>query len=181
MPVKTLIGLKKKYQKSPAKVQAYFPHFENLVAGFPYDVALSYVFGLVELAQNMTLYCGIVKVHRGDASMARSAVDAHHMTRKEFREKVSVIYGKQIPATTTVKLDKAEKIRDKVMHGKQCSEADKRTALALVLEYAAEVNAFLDKEAGVEPFGSLQGFKGRAKALDKSTTRWILKGMGFGA
>lgn len=181
MAVKTLKGLKKKYAAAPEKVRAYFQHFEKLAEEFPYDVALAYVFALVELAQNMTLYCGIVKVHKVNATMARSAVDAHYMKRKDFREKVEVIYGKPIPSSTTEKLTSAEKVRDKVMHGKQCSDAAKRTALAQVLEYAAEVNAFLKKEAGIEPFGSLKGFKGRAKALDKNTSRWVLKGMGIGA
>ena len=181
MTVKTLKGLKKKYAKAPDKVRTYFAHFERLVDEFPYDVALSYVFAQVEMAQNMTLYCGVVKVHRANSSIARNAVDAHHMSRKDFRDKVKVIYGKAIPTSTQAKLDEAEKVRDKVMHGKRCSGADKRTALGLVLDYAAEVNDFLRKEAGIEPFGSLKGFKGRAKALDKSTSRWILKGMGFGA
>lgn len=181
MSVKSFIGLKKKYDGSPKKVRDYFPHFVELSKDFPYDVALSYVFARLELAQNMTLYCGIVKIHRAEATLARNVVDAHHMTREEFREKVKVVYGKAIPASTTAKLDKAEKIRDKVMHGKSCTDADKRNALASVLEYAAEVNAFFKKEAGIEPFGDLRGFKGRAGSLDKNTTRWILRGMGFGA
>jgi len=177
--VKTVKGLKNKYAEAPEKVCTYFQHFEALVDGFPLDVALSYVFAQVELAQNMTLYCGAVKVHRVNAEMARSAVDAHHLTRKEFREKVEVIYGKPIPDETVAKLEVAERVRDKVMHGKACSDADKRNALARVFEYAAELNSFLKKAGGSEPFGSLKGFKGRAKTLDRKTSRWVLKGMGF--
>lgn len=181
MSVKTLKGLKKKYEGCSAKVRGYFPHFEKLAEEFSYDVVLSYVFGLVELAQNMTLYCGIVKLHRADATLARKAIDVYHITRNGFHDKVTIVYGKPIPPATVSKLKSAEKVRDKVMHGKKCSDADKREALASVLEYAEEVNAFLKKEAGIEPFGDLRGFKGRAASLDKSTTRWILLGMGLPA
>ena len=180
MDIKSLKGLLKKYDTASGGVRGYFPHFKKLSEDLPYDVVLAYVFSQVELAQNMTLYCGIVKLHRADAVVARKVVDAHHMTRPEFRDKVKVVYGAAIPAEITLKLDKAEKIRDKMMHGKACTDAEKRNALGYVLEYADDVNAHLEKEAGIQPFGDLRGFKGRAQSLDKSTTRWILKGMGFG-
>ncbi len=181
MRIRSLKGLLAKYDAAPGRVRAYFPHFKQLAEDFPYDVVLAYVFGQVELAQNMTLYCGIVKLHRADASLARKVVDSHHMTRPGFREKVKVVYGTPIPADITAKLDRAEKTRDKVMHGKACTDAEKRNALGYVLEYAEDLNAHLEELAGIQPFGDLRGFKGRAKSLDKKTTRWILKGMGFGA
>ena len=43
------------------------------------------------------------------------------------------------------------------------------------------MNDWVYQAAGVRPFGDKRGFKGRAEALDKSTTRWILKGMGLPA
>ena len=67
-----------------------------------------------------------------------------------------------------------------VMHGKQASDALLRNAIARVLEYAEAVNAQLLSGFALEPFGSLKGFAGRAKKLDKRTSRFMLKGMGFG-
>jgi hypothetical protein len=139
------------------------------------------MFSLVELAHNMTIYCGVVKIHRVDKTLARTAVDSHHMTRKGFGELYATIFGKSLKKATADKLAEAEKVRDRILHGKMVSEADKRKAVVDILEYAEAFNAEVQDLAGFKPFGSLQGFKGRAEALDKSTSRWILKGIGLGA
>lgn len=172
-------ALLKLYDDCSEQVRGYFEHFRPLIENYPYEVALSYAFGQVELAQTMTLYCGVVKIHRVDARLARAAVDAYHMSRAGFLGKVEAIYGKPLPKAAQRKLTSAEGVRDKVMHGKGASDQEKRTALANVLRYAEAVNAFLDPVAGLQPFGSLRGFKGRARSLDRSTSRWVLKGMGF--
>ena len=85
--VKSKPGLLNFFHKSPAEIQKYFEHLPNLIEQFPLDVVLTYVFARVELAHNMALYCGIAKLHRADTGLARHAVQAHHMTRKEFRSK----------------------------------------------------------------------------------------------
>ena len=77
------------------------------------------------------------------------------------------------------KIAEAEKVRDLILHGKQVSEVDKRKAVVDVLEYAKSFNAEVSRIAGFKPFGSLKGFKGRGQPLDKSTSRWVLKGVGL--
>ena len=37
-----------------------------------------------------------------------------------------------------------------------------------------------DGQAEFRPFGDLRGFKGRGQPLERTTTRWVLKGMGMG-
>jgi hypothetical protein len=48
-----------------------------------------------------------------------------------------------------------------------------------VIEYAEALNEDIEEIAGFSPFGDLRGFKGRAEPLDNSTSRWLLKGLGF--
>ncbi len=177
--IKSKPGLLKRFNNAPKEVRDYFTHLPKLVEDFPLDVVLSYVFAQVELAQNMTLYCGIVRIHKADGALARSAIDAHHMTRKEFRDKFTVVFGLPIPDAIGNSLGKAETVRDRVMHGKNANDSDKRNAVANVIDYAEKLNAHVHGIAGFRPFGDLRGFKGAAKSLDKSTTRWVLKGMGF--
>ena len=177
--VKSIVGLRRCYHRSPTEVRTYFSHLPKLIDEFPFDVALAYVFAQVELAQNMTLYCGAVKLHRCDATLARNAINTHFMTRKGFREQFEVIFATAIPDKISKDLRSAEKVRDLVMHGKNPSAARKRQAIADVLSYAKAFNDFVASSGGFRPFGSLQGFKGAGKALDKKTTRWVLKGMGF--
>lgn len=181
MPVPRTRGIINKFDALPAEIKIYFEHFPKLAQEFPWDVSISYMFSLVELAHNMTLYCGVVKRHRVDSTLARTAVDNHHMTRSGFRDLYETIFGKRSEKDTADKIAEAEKIRDRILHGKKVSEADKRKAVVDILEYAEAFNAEVQSLAGFKPFGSLQGFKGRAEALDKSTSRWILKGIGLGS
>lgn len=111
--------------------------------------------------------------------MTRAAVLRHRMTREGVRELFETIYGLPIPALVTQKLAGAEKIRDKIMHGKTAKESETRKALAEVFDYAEALNQFTEQQSGFKPFDDLRGFKGRAQALDKSTTRWLLKGLGL--
>ena len=176
---KTKKSVIKVFESASKNVRDYFPHLQSLIENYPLDVALSYVFSQVELAHNMTLYCGAVKLHRCETSLARAAVNTHHMTRKGFKEKFSVVIGKQIPEKISKGLENAEEVRDQVMHGKNPTVARMRDAVADVIKYADSLNEFVFECGGFRPFGALKGFKGRAKPLDKSTTRWVLKGMGF--
>lgn len=172
-------GLVSRYSSCSNEVRDYFRHFPSLAKDYPWDVSISYMFGLVELAQNMTLYCGVVKLHRVNVTMARTAINNHHITRDGFKILYKSIFGKALKSSVSKKIAEAEKIRDKILHGKSVSEADKRKAVIDVLEYAEAFNSELNAVANLTPFGSLKGFKGRATSLDKSTSRWVLKGIGF--
>ncbi|MCY4383534.1 MAG: hypothetical protein OXE44_10340 [Nitrospinae bacterium] len=169
----------KKFDKLPVEIQGYFAHFPALARGFPWEVSISYTFSLVETAHNMTVYCGVVKLHKVDSSLARTALENHHMTRPGFRDLYKTIFNRKLPQTIVDKIIRAEAVRDRILHGKEANDKNKRQAIVDVLDYAVAFNGEVDKVASFKPFGSLQGFKGRGKPLDKSTSRWILKGMGL--
>jgi hypothetical protein len=136
----------------------------------------------VEKALNTMLYCGTRKMHKANSEVARSFVDSHHMTRKEFRRLFANVFGSEIPTVTTTLLTEAEKVRDKIIHGKSASDADKRKAIVRLIQYAEEMNALVQRIAGFKPFvNDLRGFTGRGEALDASTTRWLMQGLGFTA
>ena len=77
------------------------------------------------------------------------------------------------------RLREAENTRDAIMHGKTTTDDKIRNAIARVLEYAEEVNKQLEEKHTLKPFGKLQGVTSKTKKLDKRTTRYLLKGMGF--
>lgn len=127
----------------------------------------------------MTIYCSVVKLHRVHTEVASVAVNNHHMNRDGFKHLFKDITGKPLRAATMARIAAAEKVRDKLLHGKSTTEEQKRQAVADILEYAEAFNSDVHAICGVRPFGKLKGFKGRAKPLDKSTSRWVLKGMGI--
>ena len=179
MSVPRTAGILKRYQLCQDEVKNYFEHFPKLAKEFPWDVSISYMFAQVELAHNMTIYCGIVKLHRAEGNLVWQAVNNQHITRPSFKEFFKTVFGVNMKKSISEKIEEAEKIRDKILHGKPVSEELKRKAVVDILDYAKNFNQEIYRIAGFKPFGSLRGFKGRAQPLDKSTSRWILKGMGF--
>jgi hypothetical protein len=172
-------GVVKAYKAFPREIRAYFNHVPKLAKDYPWDVCLAYEFSRVELGQNMAIYCAVVKLHRADPALARRAVENHPMFRDQYRQLFATVFGKPLDKPVIDALEEAEAVRDKIMHGKTVTERRKRKAVIDVLEYARLFNAQVDQVAGFKPYGDLRGFKGRAKALPKSTTRWVLKGLGL--
>jgi hypothetical protein len=168
-----------KFEDAPAQVRKHFSSLPYLLEDFPLDVALAYIFYRVEWAHNMALYCGVTKIHKAEREIASSAINANHVTREGFLEKFKIVFGRDLPTTTRNLLKNAEKVRDRVMHGKQASDPEKREAIVKIIQYAAEFNETVYAAAKFRPFGNLRGFRGRGKSLPKDMTRWILKGMGF--
>lgn len=166
------------FEKKSDTIQEYFPSFPALVASFPWDVSVTYVFSRMEAVKHSVIYCGIVKLHWTDSKLTKELVDKDHMSRARFRELFKIVYGKPIEERLLAKLAEAEKVRDRISHGKQWSAAEARKALIEVFDFAEEFDDFVLSNGGFRPFGDLRGFKGAKAPLPRETTRWVLKGMG---
>ncbi|MAT40100.1 MAG: hypothetical protein CL946_10910 [Ectothiorhodospiraceae bacterium] len=177
--IKSKPGLRKAFSASPKELQDYFEHIPKLLDDFPMHVCLAYVFSRLELGQNMALYCGAVRIHKVNAEVASNAVGTQHLTRKNFVSLYKTVFDVDIPTAAHADLKSAETTRDMVMHGKKPTDGKIRNAIARVLEYAEEINKQLNAQHGLKPFGDLRGFAGKSKKLDKRTSRFLLKGMGF--
>jgi len=138
------------------------------------------MFERIERAQTMTLYCGIMRKYRIDSDLAYKAIQLQHITRGAFQGYFKSVFGKDIPKDIVEKLEIAQKVRDKVMHGKNVKPSEMRNAIGDIIEFAEMYNAFIYNEAGFKPFGRLQGVLGGLSGkLDKQSSRLILKGLGF--
>jgi hypothetical protein len=169
----------KRHESCCDEVKNYFDLLPKLIEEFPWEVALAYLFLNIEKAQNRMLYCGVVKLHRADSTLADRAVNAQHITRDGFASLFENVFGRRLTKATANQIDAAEGVRDRVIHGKIVSDAEMREAISNLLDYSEAINSEVDSLAGFKPFGDLRGFKGRRQALDASTTRWLLKGLGF--
>lgn len=101
------------------------------------------------------------------------------MGRDQFKDLFKTVFGKPIKSSLKNKLDYSESIRDKVVHGKNPKDAEIRKGVAETFEFCQQFNKYVYTIAGFNPMSKLSGFKGRTQSLDQSTTRWLLKGMGF--
>lgn len=175
---KALLAL---YNAKPEEIKYHFQHLPKLVSDeLPYDIAIAYSFLKIEQAQNRALYGGVVKIHRGNAELAKRVINIQHLTRDGFKALYTNIFGGHLQDVIVKKLNEAEKTRDKVIHGKTVTDNELREAIADVLDYAEAFNSAVDETAGFKPFGDMRGFKGRADSLDIRTTKWLMKGLGFG-
>ncbi len=174
-------ALLKFYDNRPSEVKTHFEHLPKLVGyGLPYEIAIAYVFLKIEQAQNRALYGGVVKIHRGNAEFVGRLMNFQHLTRDGFKDIYKNVFGNALKEATANKLKEAEKVRSKVIHGKSVTDNELREAIADVLEYAEAFNTEVNTVAGFKPVADMRGFKGRADSLDKQTTKWLMKGLGFG-
>jgi hypothetical protein len=173
-------ALLKFYENRPTEVKTHFEHLPKLVGDdLPYEIAIAYVFLKIEQAQNRALYGGVVKIHRGNAELVGRMLNIQHLTREGFKDIYKNVFGNALKEGIANKLKDAEKARDKVIHGKSVTDDELREAIADVLEYAEAFNVEVNTVAGFKPFADMRGLKGRAESLDKRTTKWLMKGLGF--
>ena len=166
------------YEAAPVNVRKYFPDFEELATHYNWEVSVSYVFSRIEQAKRMTIYCGIVKLHRCESSLTWRLVSQDYMDRGRFKDLFNIVFGRKIPDQLLAKLEKGERIRDKIAHGMDWEPKEAREGLTNVIDFATEFNEFIHGLGGFRPFGHLQGYKGRKEPLSKATTKWVLRGMG---
>ncbi len=176
-------GIKGLYLEMPGEVKTLFVDLPALIeSSFGLNIAVAYVFFRIEQAQRGTLYCGARKLHRTESELTWKAIDLHELTRKDFQQFFKTIYGFPVSTEANKNLEDAQVVRDSLMHGRQQDEPELREAICKVMHYAKEMNEWIavGNGLGFKPFsGDLRGIVGRLEPLDRSTTRWILKGMGF--
>lgn len=180
-PPKSYKAIIHRYKKCSEDVQKYFEYLPGLVNDYPLEISIGYLFHRVESMHRMTLYIGVVKLHRANAGLAWPTIQKQELFREDFKIFSETIFKKKIPNNITKKIKEAEEIRDMVMHGiwEGRRPSRQREAIADILEYSEKINIFINSLAKFRPFGDLRGVKGATKAVPKETTRWILKGMGF--
>ena len=176
-------GLRKLFNEFDDDIRLYFNDFLKLLeADFSLDIILPYVFFKLEQGQHQALLCGARKLYKTDSDLTWQALDRQHSTHKDYQQFFKNIFGFEIPKTALEIIEKAEDTRDRLMHGKEVNEAEKREAISNVLHYCDQVNKLLIGKENLrfKPYKSdLRGFAGALEFLDQPTTRWILKGMGF--
>ena len=172
-------GVRNRLLRAPEEIQWYFTPAAELIENYPWQVPLAYLFARLEKAHIMTLYCGVVKLHRVDSELAAEASDRFENRPADFRVLFENILGRRFPRSLISKLEDAQAVRNRVLHGKSVEERDFRKAVVAIIEYAEEFNQKCYNLGGFRPFGPLQGFKGAGASMDKATSRWVLKGIGL--
>ena len=98
----------KQFKQYREEVIEYFdPCLTLLEDEYDYDVVVSYMFSRLENAHREILYYGIVVLHDVSTKLASKSIDLHDLTRKDFKEKFSKVYGFDIPKSLSKKIESA--------------------------------------------------------------------------
>jgi hypothetical protein len=180
---KTRRGIKAIFRSLAPETQGFFSDLPDLIySEFSLDIVLAYLFFRLEQGLNQTLYCGARKLLKTEADLTRKALDIQFLTREKYLRFFQEIYGFPMDANIQGLMYDAEKIRDRVMHGKSVNDKERRRAISKVLAYCDRVNNFIsaEQQLGFKPFcADIRGFSGRLPSHDKATSRLILKGIGL--
>lgn len=171
----------KKFNAHEEEVIDYFdPCSDLLTDEYRYEVVISYMFSRIEIAHREVLYFGVVKLHEVDSKLARTIINEYDLQRGDFRAKFEQIYGYKMPSELRKKIESAEKVRDRILHGRKNQEAgDMGRAILNTMDYFSGLNDLLYDKSKIRLAGDRRGFKGRGTSHNKATSRWILMGMGL--
>jgi len=173
--------IERAFNKLPEKTRDYYEHFPSLLNDSLLDVSIAYLFMGIERAHFRALHCGLTVKHKADAAVTDAVLTRQRISRRDFEKFFKAVFGEKVEAGTLRKLREAEKIRDKVIHGREPTDAENKRAIIGALEYIKGFVKQIEKNHKLlNPFGPLKGVGGLKKTrLPKTTTRWVLKGMGF--
>ncbi len=145
------------------------------------EPALYYCFQRIESAQRVGLYCLLMRAYRTDSKLAWGAVDRLDITRRNFLDFYEAVAGHKLPPTLRATIEPAEKVRDRIIHGRQESKASVHNAILSCLKFADTLNDAFFVGVGFRPIGPLKGvtgMKGKPQ-LDQKISRAVLRGLGF--
>jgi hypothetical protein len=168
------------FDKLPQDIKLWLKEVPDLVQKYDYEVSIALIFSRIESIKHIIIHRGLVKIHKTNSELTWEILELDHMSRDRFSKIFKTVFNCDIPKSTSDKIKLAERVRDKVMHGKSITGADARNALISSFEYLKEIDEFMQQHSSnIRPFGDGRGFKGRAGTLTKDTTRWVLRGMGL--
>jgi hypothetical protein len=98
-------------------------------------------------------------------------------SRKSFRLSIKSLIGIDISSGDYRSLELAEAVRDTIFHGRITSDEKKREAISNCLKFIQAFGEKIRLETGKNPFSSLKGLTSRIRPLERTQSRWIIKGI----
>jgi len=178
---KSYKGLRKEYDKLDEDVRSYLNKLAPLLTdGKNFEIALSYCFMKLEEGHHRALKCGLVRIHECASAKVDSELEKQHFTTEKYRTVFKNVFGEGIPKEAIANLEKAQSVRNKLIHGKSTTEGMRREAIYFAIIYMNLVGIFVYKKIQKNPYGDLRGLAGKKKLLPAKSTIWMLKGLGIG-
>ncbi len=167
------------FNGTTARTQEHFRYVLSLIEQYKPEVALGYMFDRVAQSHNQLIVAGLVLKHKAHRDVAREVAAFHECTWDEFHYEYQTVFGAVIPEAAADLYIAANEQRRAFMSGKRVSSKDQSIVVENLLKYADAFDEAVWADARLHPFSDLSKTKPRGSSLDKDSTRWVLKGMGF--
>ena len=122
----------------------------------------------------------LVRIHECASSMVDRELQKQHFTADKYKSVFKNVFSESIPKSAIENLNKAQEIRNELIHGKETTDPKRREPFYYAIEYMKAVGAFVKDKSGKNPYGDLRGLAGKKKLLPAKSTIWMLKGFGLG-
>ncbi len=172
-----IVALRRQFSELPGEVRNHFRKLQPLLDNSDLDIALAYVFMLIEQGRYRAIKCVLVRKLRCSGTLVDNMFRDYQFQRKTFRTAFVQLVGIDIGRDPYNVLKQAESVRDKVFHGRMPQDADLRQALASALTFVGLFGERIRDETGKNPFGDLRGLSSRMKMLPNNQARWIIDGV----
>ena len=172
-----IVALRNQFDEMPEEVRNHFGKLRPLLENSDLEIALAYIFMMVEQGRYRAIKCVLVRNLRCGGFLVDSSFKSFQFQRKTFREAFKVLLDIDVSREPFNVLENAEATRDKVFHGRRPKDAELREAISSALKFVHEFGEKIRKETGKNPFGDLRGLSSRIKMLPNDQARWIIDGV----
>lgn len=172
-----LAALKTQYSSLPEEVQNHFYKLEELLQNNHLEIALAYVFMLLEQGRYRTIKCILVRRLRCPSQLVDDMYRAHEFQRRTFAKTVNDTIGVDLKSAPFNILEAAESVRDDIFHGRRPSDEKLREAISNSLSFVEKFGESVKAATGKNPFGDLRGLSSRISMISKDQAKWIIKGI----
>jgi hypothetical protein len=172
-----IVALRRQLASLPDEVKNHFWKLEALLDDNHLEIALAYIFMLLEQGRYRTIKTILVRKLRCPAVLVDSMYRAHRFKRETFAKSVNDLIQVDLNAGQFASLSRAEEVRDSIFHGRRPADEQLRVAISNALQFVSDFGEAVRLETGKNPFGDLRGLTSRLQMLNNTQASWIIKGV----
>lgn len=173
----SIVAIRKQFDALPDEVKSHFGKLRELLENAHLEIALAYIFLLLEQGRYRALKCILVRELHCSAKLVDAMYKDYEFQRKTFQKTIKDLVNIDLQSPPFVGLEASEVVRDKLFHGRRPKDEELRDAISRALEFVANFGAAIQNKTGKNPFGDLRGLSSRMKMLSGDQARWIIKGV----
>ena len=172
-----IVALRRQFDALPDEVQNHFSKLRELLENAHLEIALAYIFMLLEQGRYRAVKCILVRNLRCPSNLIDDMYKDYEFQRRTFLKTINDLVNVDLKNAPYNLLEQAEAVRDKTFHGRKPSDDVLRQAISNALTFVVNFGSVIQTKTGKNPFGDLRGLASRLKMITNDQAKWIIKGV----